>query len=441
MICISEYLARRQTLVEQLPKNSAIIIPSANEVTRSNDTEYLFRQNSYFWYFTGFNEPESCLVLSNEGGKFHDYLFCRERDVQAEIWHGRRLGVERAASHLGVQESHSIDDLPEALLFLLDGRDTLFFALSDDHLMEDVVLGAVESLRKAPKQSKSAPVSITDPRPLMDEMRLFKSDAELAVMRKAAQISVSAHNRAMTFCQPDSFEFQLEAEIHHEFSMQGARHPAYSTIVGSGDNGCILHYTENCDQINDGDLVLIDAGAELYGYAADITRTFPASGKFSEPQKQLYELVLAAQQAAFDSIKPGNCTKHSADIAIEVITSGLIELGLLQGEVQKNIDAQNHRQFYMHGLGHWLGLDVHDVGDYKIDGVERNYEAGMVMTVEPGIYVAPDADVDPQWRGIGIRIEDNVVITESGIDILTQGLPRTCAQIESYMATGQFNLD
>ena len=441
MICNSEYLARRQNLVEQLHENSAIIIPSANEVTRSNDTEYLFRQNSYFWYFTGFNEPDSCLVLSNENGEFQDFLFCRERDVQAEIWHGRRLGVKRAASHLGIQESHSTDDLPEALLFLLDGRHTLFFALSDDHVMEEVVLGAVESLRKAPKQSKTAPISIVDPRPMMDEMRLFKSDAEVAVMRKAAQISVSAHNRAMTFCKPDCFEFQLEAEIHHEFAMQGARNPAYGTIVGSGDNGCILHYTENSDQIGDGDLVLIDAGAELYGYPADITRTFPASGKFSAPQKQFYEVVLAAQQAAFDSIKPGNCTKQTADIAIEVITRGLIKLGLLQGEVQENINAQNHRQFYMHGLGHWLGLDVHDVGDYKIDGKERSYEAGMVMTVEPGIYVAPDADVDEKWRGIGIRIEDNVLVTEKGIDILTEGLPRTCSQIELFMATGQLNLD
>lgn len=444
MISNAEYLARRQALVAKLPKNAAVIIPSANETTRSNDTEYVFRQDSYFWYFTGFNEPEACLILLNnaegatEEGEFQDLIFCRQRDEEAEIWHGRRLGVERASESLGIQESYAIDDLPDALLSLLDGRDVLYFALSDNAAMEDTVLSAIESLRQAPKQSKQAPVSISDPRPLMDEMRLFKSEAEIQVMREAAQISVAAHNRAMTFCQPDCYEYQLEAEIHHQFAMNGARHPAYNTIVGGGENGCILHYTENSDKVKSGDLVLIDAGAEFYGYAADITRTFPATGTFSEPQKLLYDIVLQAQNAALESIKPGNCIKQSADIAIEVITQGLIRLGLLEGGVEDNIEALNHRQFYMHGLGHWLGLDVHDVGVYKIDGQDRSYKPGMVMTVEPGIYVAPDADVEEKWRGIGIRIEDNVLVTNSGFEILTKGLPRTTEQVESFMATGAF---
>lgn len=439
MISNSEYLARRQSLVSQLPKNSVLIIPSSDECTRSNDTEYLFRQNSYFWYFTGFNEPQACLLLSNEGGKFKDVIFCRTRDVQAEIWHGRRLGVERAPDALDIQESKDIDDLSDALLALLDGSSQLYFALSDNHVMEDIVLGAVESLRKAPKQSKQAPVSIVDPRPLMDEMRLFKSDHEIDVMQKAADISVAAHKRAMLFCRPGVFEYQLEAEIHHEFAMNGARQPAYNSIVGAGENACILHYTENAKQIAAGDLVLIDAGAELQGYAADITRTFPATGKFSPEQAAIYNLVLAAQEASLESIKPGNTTKQSSDIAIEVITEGLIRLGLLQGDVQENIEQQHHRQFYMHGLGHWLGLDVHDVGPYKIEGQERSYQPGMVMTVEPGIYVAPDADVEECWRGIGIRIEDNVLITEDGYQLLTVGLPRTVEQIESLMSTGNFN--
>lgn len=438
MISQSEYLSRRQALLEKLPANSALIIPSAGEVTRSNDTEYPFRQNSYFAYFTGFSEPDACLVLSNEEGEFQDILFCRERDPLAEIWHGRRVGVERAPRLLGIQECYNIDDLADALLELLDGREQLYFPLSNDPMMEDVVLGAVEALRKAPKQSKQAPVAIVDPRPLMDEMRLFKSEAEIALMRKAAEISVSAHKRAMRFCNPGVFEYQLAAEIHHEFAMNGAANPAYNTIVGAGVNACILHYTENTDQVQDGDLVLIDAGAELHGYAADITRTFPVSGKFSTEQKQLYDLVLSAQEAAFNTIEPGNIIKQSADVAIKVITAGLIELGLLKGDVAKNIEQQNHRAFYMHGLGHWLGLDVHDVGDYKVNGKERRYEPGMVMTVEPGIYVAPDADVEARWRGIGIRIEDNIVLTDTGFDVLTRGLPRTTADIESYMQTGEF---
>lgn len=438
MISQSEYLSRRQALLAKLPANSAVVIPSATEVTRSNDTEYPFRQSSYFQYFTGFNEPDACLVLSNEDDEFQDIIFCRQRDPDAEIWHGRRLGVERATSVLGIQESYDIDDISEALLSLLDGRQYLYFSLSADHLMEEVVLGAVEALRKAPKQSKTAPVAIVDPRPIMDEMRLFKSEAEIAVMRKAGEISVAAHKRAMRTCRPGVFEYQLAAEIHHEFAMNGAIHPAYNTIVGAGENACILHYTENCDEIRDADLVLIDAGAEFQGYAADITRTFPASGKFSAEQKQLYDLVLAAQEAALATIKAGNVIKRSADVAIEVITAGLIELGLLHGEVADNIEQQNHRAFYMHGLGHWLGLDVHDVGDYKVDGADRAYQSGMAMTVEPGIYVAPDADVEQKWRGIGIRIEDNIVVTESGYDLLTSGLPRTSTQIESFMLSGDF---
>ncbi|BDX05841.1 Xaa-Pro aminopeptidase [Planctobacterium marinum] len=434
MISKSELLSRRQALVAQLPANSVVILPSAQEVTRSNDTEYLFRQNSYFWYFTGFAEPDACLVLSNLEGEFQDFVFCRDSDRQAEIWQGRRLGVEQAAQTLGIAESYDISDLPEALLSLLDGSEQLYFSLGDDAEMEQMVLSTVEALRKAPKQSKKAPVAIIEPKPLMDEMRLFKSEAELEVMRKAAAISVSAHKRAMAFCTPGVMEYQLEAEIHHEFAMQGARQPAYNTIVGAGDNACILHYTENSDVIEDGELVLIDAGAELQGYAADITRTFPGSGRFSEEQELLYNIVLAAQEIAFKHIKPGNSLKAAADAAIEVITSGLVELGLLTGEVLENIAEQKHRQFYMHGLGHWLGLDVHDVGDYKRNGEDRAFEPGMVLTVEPGIYVAPDADVDARWRGIGIRIEDNILVTETGFENLTQGLPRTVDEIEQFMA-------
>lgn len=435
MISFQEYLSRRQALMAKLPANSVFILPSAQEITRSNDTEYLFRQNSYFWYFTGFAEPDACVVMSNLGGQFQDIVFCRDTDRQAEIWHGRRIGVDKAAESLGVAESYDISDLPEALLSLLDGSDNLYFSLGDDEELESIVLGAVEALRKAPKQSKKAPIAIVEPKPLMDEMRLFKSPAELEIMRKAGAISVNAHKRAMAFCVPGAMEYQLEAELHHEFAMNGARQPAYNTIVGAGDNACILHYTENSDVIEDGELVLIDSGAELYGYAADITRTFPANGCFSEAQEQLYNIVLGAQEAAFKHIRPGGSLKAAADSAIEVITKGLISLGILSGDVQENIDALNHRQFYMHGLGHWLGLDVHDVGNYKTEhGEDRTFQAGMVLTVEPGIYVAPDAEVDERWRSIGIRIEDNVLVTQDGFELLTPGLPRTVDEIEQFMA-------
>lgn len=434
MISISEYQARRQKLVAQLPDNSVLVLPSAAEVTRSNDTEYLFRQNSYFYYFTGFTEPDACLILSNLDGEYQDLIFCRPTDKQAEIWQGRRVGVDAAAEKLGIAESYDIADLPEALLDVLDGSEQLYFSLGDDAELENIVLGAIEALRKAPKQSKQAPMSVVEPKPLMDEMRLLKSPAELTIMRQAAKISVAAHKRAMRFCVPGAMEYQLEAEIHHEFAMQGARQPAYNTIVGAGDNACILHYTENSDVLEEGELVLIDAGAELCGYAADITRTFPVNGRFSYEQEQLYNLVLNAQQVALESIKPGNTLKAAADAAIEVITQGLIRFGLLTGDVAENIAAMNHRQFYMHGLGHWLGLDVHDVGNYKVNGEERPFQPGMVLTVEPGIYVAPDADVEERWRGIGIRIEDNVLITDSGYELLTHGLPRTVDEIEQFMS-------
>lgn len=434
MIDTSEFRARRAKMASQMAANSVLIIPSAKEVTRSNDTEYAFRQNSYFWYFTGFSEPDACLIISQQDGQLDDILFCRESNKLAEIWQGRRMGVDDAPDNLGVQEAYAIDEFPDALLSILDGSDNLYFAMGEDAEVEDIVLSAVDALRSAPKQSKQAPLSIIDPRKLMDEMRLFKSTSEIAVMQRAANISVAAHKRAMRYCQPGTFEYQLEAEIHHEFAIQGARHPAYSTIVGAGDNACILHYTENKDAIGQNDLVLIDAGAEFNGYAADITRTFPACGKFTKAQKHIYDIVLAAQEAALASIKPGNCIKNSADIAIEVITNGLIELGILTGTVAENIEKQSHREFYMHGLGHWLGLDVHDVGDYKVAGVDREYQPGMVMTVEPGIYIAPDANVDKPWQGIGVRIEDNILVTSSGYTLLTKGLPRTSNEIEAFMA-------
>lgn len=292
----------------------------------------------------------------------------------------------------------------------------------------------MQALRDAPKQSKHAPSSLIDVRIILDEMRLIKSAREIDLMRKAAAVATQAHIRAMQFVEAGKNEYHLEAEIHHEFAMQGAKYPAYSTIVGAGDNACILHYTENNQGLKSGDLVLIDAGCEWQGYASDITRTFPVSGAFSNEQKQLYELVLNAQLAAFNVIKPDNTIKQASDVVIAVITQGLIDLGILKGKLTDNIERQTYRQFYMHGLSHWLGLDVHDVGNYKIDGQDRPLKTGMVLTVEPGIYIAPDADVDSKWCGIGIRIEDNLLITQSGHENLTLAAPKTISDIEALMS-------
>ncbi|XOV78979.1 MAG: Xaa-Pro aminopeptidase [Aestuariibacter sp.] len=429
------YAQRRQRFLAQLPSNSVALVPAANLKTRSNDTEFPFRQDSYFYYLTGFTEPDAWLLLSNLAGRPQSVMFCLPTDKQAEIWHGRRLGVDAAVSTLGVDDAHSVDDFSSLTEKYIDGADYLYYR-RDTSKHDQLVFAVLDALRNAPKQSKTAPRHLSDPSDILDEMRLIKDPYEIALMREAAKISVAAHQRAMVFCRPGCHEYQLEAELHHEFVMSGARAPAYGTIVGSGDNACILHYTENSDVINDGELVLIDAGAEYHGYAADITRTFPANGRYSPEQKRLYELVLAAQEAAINLILPGSKLIEAADAAIKVLTEGLVELGILAGTVEENIETKAYREYYMHGLGHWLGLDVHDVGDYKVDDVERDLLPGMVLTIEPGLYISPDAQVDDKWKGIGIRIEDNILVTELGNENLTSGLVKLPQDIEALMAGG-----
>lgn len=432
-----EFEDRRLRLLAQLPPESICVIPAARLKTRSRDTEYPFRQDSDFYYLTGFPEPDALLLLSNsaayEGGL--SVLFCLAKDKQAEIWQGRRVGPDAATEQYNVDEAYALEHVAEAMVEFVDGHKHLYFAQGQDADCDALVFDTLNTLRNAPKQSKVAPHIIADLRPLIHEMRLLKSEQECAVMRRAAHISAAAHTRAMRTVRPGMFEYQLEAELHHEFVFNGARSPAYGTIVGGGVNACILHYTENASKLNDGDLVLIDAGAELHGYAADITRTFPVSGRFSAPQRALYDLVLKSQYEALSILKPGNTLKQASDRTIEVLTQGLIELGLLQGSLEENIDKQNYREFFMHGLGHWLGLDVHDVGDYKVDGVDRPLAPGMVLTVEPGLYVAPDADVDAKWRGIGIRIEDNILITDDGHENLTASVVKEPDDIEALMAS------
>lgn len=427
---------RRQQLLNAMQPNSVAVVPAASIVTRSNDTEFPFRQNSDFHYLTHFPEPDAVLVLSNseEYGGQHSALFCLNKDALAEIWHGRRYGAEAAMEKFGFDQCHILDDLDIGLASYLDGHDNLYHARGEHGATDELIDHVLQQLRDAPKQTKNAPSTSVDLRPLLHEMRLFKSDLELEVMQRVADISAAAHTAAMLYSEAGKNEYHLEATIHHAFAMNGAKHPAYGTIVGSGDNGCILHYTENDSVLNDGELVLIDAGAELEGYAADITRTFPVNGKFTAPQSAIYQLVLDAQLASLSVFRPGNTFKMANDVAIEVLTQGLLNLGLLEGDLAKNIEQQTYRAYFMHGIGHWLGLDVHDVGNYKIDDQDRSFEPGMVMTVEPGLYIASDASVDKKWRGIGVRIEDNIVITQNGHRVLTNNVVKEIKDIEQLMA-------
>ncbi|RRS10502.1 Xaa-Pro aminopeptidase [Pseudoalteromonas sp. J010] len=434
MIKNSEFVARRARLIAALDNNAVAIIPAAVELTRSRDTEFPFRQDSDFFYLTGFKEPDAVLVLTKDReGNGQSTLFCRNKDKVAEIWHGRRMGYEQAKSQLELDHTFALSDLDDELLNLVNGRKVLFYGQGTYSAFDDKVWQLLSTLRGAPKKGYRAPEIIKDVRPLVHEMRLFKSDAEIAVMREAGRISAEAHIRAMQFAKPSATEYQLEAEIHHHYAMNGARHPAYGTIVGSGINATILHYTDNSDALKDGDLVLIDSGCELEGYAADITRTFPVNGTFSDAQRKVYDLVLAAQYAAFNEVKPGGTLVKANQVAMKVLTEGLVDLGILAGDVNELLDAQACKAFYMHGLGHWLGLDVHDVGEYKLDEADRPFEPGMVLTIEPGLYFDEDAQVPDEYKGIGIRIEDDLLVTDTGYENLTALVPKTITEIEALM--------
>ena len=390
------FLRRRQALLAKMSPGSAALIFAAPEVTRSNDSEYPYRQHSDFWYFTGFNEPEAVLVLiKSDDTHNHSVLFNRVRDLTAEIWFGRRLGQQAAPAKLGVDRALAWGEIDEQLYQLLNGLDTVYHAQGEYGFADEIVFAALDKLRKGSRQNLRAPASITDWRPLVHDMRLFKSAEELTLMRRAGEISASGHTRAMQTCRPGMFEFQLEGEIHHEFNRHGARYPSYNTIVGGGENGCILHYTENESPLRDGDLVLIDAGCEYQGYAGDITRTFPVNGKFTPAQREIYDIVLESLETALTLYRPGTSIQEVTGEVVRIMIRGLVKLGILQGEVDQLIADSAHRPFFMHGLSHWLGLDVHDVGAYGVDR-SRVLEPGMVLTVEPGLYIAPDADVPAQ---------------------------------------------
>lgn len=438
MITLEQFRQRRQALITQMAPGSAALIFAAPEVTRSNDTEYSYRQNSDFWYFTGFNEPQALLVLiKSDEHHNHSVLFNRIRDLTAEVWSGRRLGQEAAPAKLGIDRALPWDDIGEQLHLLLNGLDVVYHAQGEYGYADQLLFSALEKLRRGFRQNLSAPASVTDWRPWVHEMRLFKSAEEIEILRQAGKISALAHTRAMQQCRPDMYEYQLEGEIHHEFSRHGARFPSYNTIVGSGENGCILHYTENESAMRDGDLVLIDAGCEFHGYAGDITRTFPVNGRFTPPQREIYDIVLASLHKALSMFRPGVSIHEVNDEVVHIMITGLVDLGILDGNIDELFEAQAHRPFFMHGLGHWLGLDVHDVGDYGTPSRDRVLEPGMVLTVEPGLYIAPDASVPPQYRGIGVRIEDDIVITATGHENLTDSVVKDPDAIEALMAAAR----
>ena len=432
-----EFLRRRQALLAKMAPASAALIFAAPEATRSADSEYPYRQNSDFWYFTGFNEPEAVLVLiKSDETHNHSVLFNRLRDKTAEIWFGRRLGQEAAPEKLGVDRALAFSEIGEQLHQLLNGLDVVYHAQGEYAYADTIVFAALDKLRRGSRQNLTAPATLTDWRPWVHEQRLFKSEEEIVAMRRAGEITALAHTRAMEKCRPGMFEYQLEGEILHEFNRHGARFPSYNTIVGSGENACILHYTENESQMRDGDLVLIDAGCEYKGYAGDITRTFPVNGKFSAPQRAIYDIVLESLETALQLYRPGTSMQEVTTQVVRIMISGLVTLGILKGEVDQLIADNAHRPFFMHGLSHWLGLDVHDVGAYGQDR-SRVLEPGMVITVEPGLYIAPDADVPAEYRGIGIRIEDDILITVDGNENLTASVVKSADDIEALMAAAR----
>ena len=432
-----EFARRRKNLMAQMEPDSIAIVPAAKEVIRNRDVEYPFRQDSDFYYLTGFAEPDAVLVLM-PGRKHGQYIvFCRDRDPKMELWNGYRAGPEGACSDYDADDAFPVSDIDDILPGLLEGRERVYYAMGRHAEFDHKVMQWVNVIRSQVRTGAHPPGEFLDLDHLLHDLRLYKSAAEIRLMKQAGKIAAEAHIRAMKTCKPGIGEYQLEAEIQHEFGRNGARFPAYNSIVGAGKNACILHYTENSGTVKDGDLVLIDAGCELEHYAADITRTFPANGTFSKEQKALYELVLKSQLAAIKTIKPGNHWNQFHDATVKVITKGLVELGLLKGTVSQLIKKEAYKDFYMHRAGHWLGMDVHDVGDYKVGDKWRVLEEGMVMTVEPGIYVAPDnKKVAKKWRGIGIRIEDDVVVTKTGCDVLTKHAPKTVKEIEALMSEG-----
>ena len=432
----AEFKRRRDDLLSMIGPGAIAVLPAAPEHIRNRDAHYPYRQDSDFFYLTGFPEPEAVLVLI-PGRPHGEYiLFCRERDPSREIWDGPRAGQDGAVETYGADDAFPIDDIDEILPGLIEGHEKLYYTMGVDLEFDHRVISWVNHVRQHARSGAKAPGEFVSLQHFLHEMRLIKRRAEIEVMRRAAQVSAAAHTRAMQVCRPGMMEYEIEAEFQGIFRRHNGW-PAYTPIVGGGGNGCTLHYVENNAPLNDGELLLIDAGVELECYASDITRTFPINGRFTPEQKAVYEIVLAAQEAAIAATLPGRSWNEGHDAATRVLTEGMIELGLIEGPLEVALEAGSYRRFFMHRTGHWLGMDVHDVGDYKVDGEWRLLEPGMVLTVEPGIYIpAGSEDVDKKWWNIGIRIEDDVLVTKDGNDVLTRDVVKTVADIEALMASG-----
>lgn len=428
------FKARRDNVFKRMPNNSVAVLNAAPLLHRNSDTEFPFRQDSYFYYLSGFNETNALIVLNKKDGKNTYTLFCQDKDPSVEQWTGKRAGIDGACEIYGADAAFSFSEADIKMPNLLANTDCVYFLTGLDKKFDNALFSWVDKLRKKVRQGLNAPHQFFDLRQLLDEERLIKSGAEIELMRKAATISSRAHQLAMEHCQVGMHEYVLEGVLLNEFCRQGARYPAYPCIVATGNNACTLHYTQNNMQIRDGDLVLIDAGAEYESYAADITRTFPANGKFSGPQCAIYELVLASQIAALNELKPGATWDVMQKKILQVIVQGLIDLKILKGELNTLIEEKAYLPFYMHNSGHWLGMDVHDVGEYKVQNQWRTLTPNMVFTVEPGIYISQNnTQVDEKWRGIGVRIEDDVVVTQNGFDVLTKDIVKTVQDIEKLM--------
>ncbi len=419
----------------QLMGDGVAVIATAPERIRNRDVHYRYRPDSDFFYLTHFPEPEAVAVLcpGREQGEF--ILFCRERDPERETWDGRRAGLQGAVDLYDADDAFPFADLGEILPGLLENRSKVFCNVGSYPDFDMKLLGWVNEVKAKNRAGINAPNELVDLTHILHELRLIKQTDEVKVMKQAAKVSTAAHRRAMQACRPGMMEYELHAELEYVFRTGGSAYPAYPPIVAGGANACVLHYIDNSDELVDGKLVLIDAGAEIDCYASDITRTFPVNGKFSPEQKIIYEIVLAAQAAAIEKAKAGRHWNEPHDAAVRVLVQGLVDVGLLQGGVDGLIEKKSYRRFYMHRTGHWLGMDVHDVGDYKVDGAWRELEPGMTFTIEPGLYVPGEDDIDPRWREIGVRIEDDVLIHRNGNSVLTKDVPKTVAEIEALMSS------
>lgn len=431
---MNEFKSRREELMEIMGKGSMAILSAAPKQLRNHDVPYPYRQASNFHYLTGFPEPDAIAVIMPQRQQGQYILFCREEDDYDTTWNGNRVGLEGACEIYGADDAFPITDVDDIIPGLMESCHCLYYPMGYSQEFDEQLMAWINQLRSRARSGIVAPYEILALDHVLHEMRLFKTAEEIDAIRTSVEIANRALRRAMQLCRPNLYEFQLEAEILHEFLRNGCRFPAFPTMVAGGKNACTLHYTDNSDLLNDGDLVLIDLGAEFDHYASDITRTFPVNGRFTPIQKAIYELVLKTQAAALEQIYPGNQWNQPHKAAIEVVTQGMIELGLLVGKFETLIEEEAYKRFYVPRIGHWLGIDVHDPGDYKIDGVWRELEAGMVMTVEPGLYILPAEDIHEDWWNIGVRIEDDVLITEWGHEVLTADLPKTVKDIQRLMA-------